>query len=137
MNRHFNVTLIILLGIGLTLSVALNFYLTFKGKQKDYALRDFAILHNIPIEYTKKEIKNIEKYASKANVPVNLQKAIGMSEKGLGSHTFGVKRIRLETQIKYDIDLWQLVDSINIVKEEIYGYCFLNNKTFPNEKAMC
>jgi hypothetical protein len=130
MNRHINVTLIILLGLAFTVSVGCNVFQYFKikemavkVKQRDYALRDFAIVNEIPIEYTVKEIALIKKVSAERGVPYALIMAIGMSEKGLGSHTFGVKKIDLAIMKRYPVDEWQLRQCVEIVRQEIIEFC--------------
>jgi hypothetical protein len=130
MNRHINLTLIILLGLSFTVSVGVNVYQHYviktvkvEKKQLIYAIRDFAIVNEIPIEYTQKEIALIKKLSAERGVPYALIMAIGMSEKGLGSHTFGVKKIDFTIMEKYPVDEWQLRQCIEIVRQEIIEFC--------------
>lgn len=145
MLRQINRTIELVIAIGLVISIGINIgqgnYIKKITKEKDsivhksqveinkmkYALRDFAIVNKVPIEYTEKEKENIDKYCKQFISIAPLIKSIGMSEKGLGSHTFGVKRISLETMNKYPIEDWQLIECITIINDEIDRYCKINN----------
>jgi hypothetical protein len=136
MNKHLNRSVEILLVIFLFLLMGFSVWQNFQIKRLKYTMRDFAIVNEIPIAYEVKERKKIRLYAEGAEAPEALILAIGMSEKGLGSHTFGVKKIRLDTMIGYPIDDWQLVDCIAIVKQEMYKYCEAQAVYFRSDKEM-
>lgn len=136
MNRHINRSIELVLATAFLVSVGFNVYQYYNTKILTAAVRENSILSNMPVEFTQKELKNIKKYSAKIKVPENLLKAVGQNEDGLGNHTFGVRRIRLSTKILYPIDLWQLVDCANIIKDEMRRFCVINEKEFPNENAM-
>lgn len=109
---------------------------SYENKKLRYTIRDFAIVNEIPIKYEIKELRKIDKYTRLMKAPRNLIKAIGMSEKGIGSHTFGVKRINYEIQLMFPVEDWQLIMCIIIVKQEMIKYAALNNMIFPHEDGL-
>jgi len=101
-----------------------------------YTLRDFCAVNDIPVEYTQEEIKHIKKILCHGERAGSVDNAIGQSERGLGSHTFGCKKIDLKIQITMPINDWQLCQCISIVKQEMYRYCETNNLSFRNDTDM-
>jgi hypothetical protein len=136
MNRHTNEFLRLITALLLVASGVTNIYQWFIHKQDVNRYRDFCAVNDIPIAFQEKEIKNIKKYAIASGVPVGLIMAIGQSERGLGTHTFGVKKVNLEFQVFYNPDDWQLVQCVYICKKMMYAFCVINNLSFRNDKEM-
>jgi len=136
MNRHINKMIELICAICLVIVSAYSVYQNFQIKKLKYAIRDFMVVNEIPIEWTVKETKHIEKYCVIDTVPAALIKAIGQSERGLGSQNYGCKKIDLSIMLTMPIDEWQLCQCINIVKHEMYRYCELNNLYFKNDEEM-
>lgn len=110
-----------------------------ESRMKDYALRDYAIVNNkyLPLGSLEKETGRIKYYASRKHIPASLIMAIGDHENGLGTHTFGCKRIPWHIAWFKPIDEWQMLTCMEIVKEEMYDYAEVNNKYFKNDEELC
>lgn len=136
MNKHFNITLIILLGICLTLSFAYNIYQHCEGKKMFYALLDFMVVNEIPVKWQDKELKKIIYFSNRENVPDKLIMAINKSERGLGSHTYGAKKIDMVIMFTHPVEDWQLLQCIKIVSEEMNIFIKNSGKEFASRIEM-
>ena len=82
-----------------------------------YHLMDFQRANCI-WKYTEQNIREVKKHCGDLWIIVY---AIGYKERGLGSHTYGIKKIDLWIQLSYPPELWQLIQCRELVKERFRG----------------